>query len=173
MDKESLKANLNKAVNANKAWLDENSRLNGVIEDLRGENARLERSVSVEDGQIEGFKRRIHDLKKELRQIVKVNDDAIHSLEEKLFKANDSAGQWKRKFEDLKVSYDGARRLLGDRDARLERSDAIIDEQRAHIHRLRDLLARTTSVCTPPTLVNELHLPKVLLIFTRICSSMI
>ncbi|KAI1867817.1 uncharacterized protein JN550_006958 [Neoarthrinium moseri] len=142
MDKESLKANLNKAVNANKAWLDENSRLNGVIEDLRGENARLERSVSVEDGQIEGFKRRIHDLKKELRQIVKVNDDAIHSLEEKLFKANDSAGQWKRKFEDLKVSYDGARRLLGDRDARLERSDAIIDEQRANIHRLRDLLAR-------------------------------
>ncbi|KAM0815809.1 hypothetical protein AB5N19_01609 [Seiridium cardinale] len=148
-EKESLKAEVNKAVSANRAWSEEaarltaaNGRLSGELEILRDENDRLRRSVSSEDDHIKGFKRRIKALERELKDQTRASSAEIGELKESVERSNDVANQWKRKCDEIKSKYDTVKKLLFERDAQLERRNVTIDEQDHTIHRLRELLER-------------------------------
>jgi chromosome segregation ATPase len=141
-ERDTLKGELHRAIQANKDFAEINVRVTGENQYLRDENARLRRSVSVDDRHCDGFKRRIKDLEREaklkadeIRRIAREDTAAIHGLEDKVRHANHVARQWMDLVEGLRRRREYLEALVRRRDAQLEERDATI-------RRLQELLAR-------------------------------
>lgn len=148
-ERDGIKAELSKAINANRAWSEEaarlsdaNGRLSTEIHFLKDEIERLRRAGSSEGDHNKEFKRRIKTLEKELREQDKAFTAEISELRERLRKSNDIGNHWKRMYEDIKRNYTNLQRILFDRDAQIEKRNERIEEQASTIRRLRELLER-------------------------------